>query len=175
MGFKKLFQHNKFKHNIIKNKEIELENSNSDFIVVRHFLTYVHSPQALNRVRVPLTWSFNQASKLLYTCILAPMDSYTISSRFNSLEGFNTQFLQEWIPQPSSMIIQIQIKARMTHKGALRICKWRFNAPRKKWELLRQEQVGRQLIANVLYVINEVELSIYRFLTSRAKKNKKLS
>ena len=49
------------------------------------------------------------------------MDSYTIaSSRFNSLKGFNTQFLQELIPQPSSMIAQIQIKARMTHKGALK-------------------------------------------------------
>ena len=62
--FKKLFQHNKFKHNINKNKKIELENSNSDFIVVRHFLTYVHFPQPPNRVRVPLSWSFNQASNL---------------------------------------------------------------------------------------------------------------
>ena len=52
--FQKLFQHNKFKYNVIKNKEIELENSNSDFIVVRHFLAYVHSPQSSNRVRVPL-------------------------------------------------------------------------------------------------------------------------
>ena len=33
--------------------------------------------------------------------------------------------------------------------------------------------MGRQLNANVLYVINEVELSIYRFLTSGANKNKK--
>ena len=53
--FQKLFQHNKFKYNIIKNKEIKLENSNSDFIVVRHFLAYVHSPQSPNRVRVSLT------------------------------------------------------------------------------------------------------------------------
>ena len=98
--FQKLFQHNKFKHNIIKNKEIEWENLNLDFIVVRHFLAYVHSPQSPNRVRVSLTWSFNQASNLLYTWILAPMGSYIISSRFKPLEGFNTQFLQEWIPQP---------------------------------------------------------------------------
>ena len=34
--------------------------------------------------------------------------------------------------------------------------------------------MSRQLNASVLYVINEVELSIYRFLTSGAKKNKKL-
>ena len=53
--FQKLFQHNKFKYNIIKNKKIELENSNSDFIVVRHFLTYVYSSQAPNRARVLLT------------------------------------------------------------------------------------------------------------------------
>ena len=53
--FKNIFEHNKFKHKRSKYKEIELEKSNSDFIVVRHFLTYVHSPQAPNRVRVPLT------------------------------------------------------------------------------------------------------------------------
>ena len=118
--FQKLFQHNKFKYNIIKNKEIELKNSNSDFIVIRHFLAYIHSPQGPNRVRVPLTWNFNQVSKLLYTWISAPMGSYTNSSRFKPLESFNTQLLQEWIPQPSSMINQIQIKTRMTHKGALK-------------------------------------------------------
>ena len=33
--------------------------------------------------------------------------------------------------------------------------------------------MGRQINAGVLYLINEVELSIYRFLTSGAKKNKK--
>ena len=40
---------------------------------------------------------------------------------------------------------------------------------------LRQEQVGRQLNAVVLYLINELELSIYRFLTFGAKKIKKQS
>ena len=35
--------------------------------------------------------------------------------------------------------------------------------------------MGRQINASVLYIINEVELLIYRFLTSRAKKNKKQS
>ena len=38
---------------------------------------------------------------------------------------------------------------------------------------LKQEQVGRQINAGVLLFINEVELSIYRFLTSGGKKNKK--
>ena len=48
------------------------------------------------------------------------MGSYTISSRFKPLEGFNTQILQERIPQPSLRIAQIQDKARMTHKSALK-------------------------------------------------------
>ena len=37
----------------------------------------------------------------------------------------------------------------------------------------RQEQVGKQINADVLLLINEVELSIYRFLTLRAKETKK--
>ena len=117
---KNLFKHNKFKHNRSKYKEIELEKSNSNFILVWHFLAYVHSPQAPNRVRVPLTWSFNQASNLLYTWIPTPIGFYTISSRFNSLEGPNTQFTRMIFFQPSSIMAQIQIKVRMTHKGALK-------------------------------------------------------
>ena len=121
IGFLKiLFENNKFKHNRNKYKEIELEKSNSNFIVVQHFLAYVHYSQAPNWVRVPLTWSFNQTSNLLYTWILAPMGSYTISSRFNSLEDFNTQFTKMKFSQPSSIIAQIQIKLRMNHKGALK-------------------------------------------------------
>ena len=48
------------------------------------------------------------------------MGSYAISLRFNSLERFNTQVLQERIPQPSSKIAQIENKTRMTYKGALK-------------------------------------------------------
>ena len=48
------------------------------------------------------------------------MGSYTISLRFKPLEGFNTQILQEKIPQPSLRIAQIQGEARMTHKSALK-------------------------------------------------------
>ena len=55
LEFKKLFfEHNKFKHKKHKYKEIELEKTNSDFIMVWHFLAYIHSPQVHNRVRVPL-------------------------------------------------------------------------------------------------------------------------
>ena len=118
--FKKLFQYNKFKHNKNKYKGIEFENSNSDFIVIRHFLTYVHSPQSPNWVRVSLSWSFNQTFNLLYTWIPAPMGSYKISSRFNSVEDSNTQFTRMIFSQLSSIMAQIQIKARMTHKGVLK-------------------------------------------------------
>ena len=38
---------------------------------------------------------------------------------------------------------------------------------------LRQEQVGRQINAGVLLLINKVELSIYRFLALGAKNAKK--
>ena len=68
---------------------------------------------------------------------------------------------------------QIQNKARMTHKGALRSMQMMINAPRKKWEPFDQEQVGRQLIASVLLFINEVELLIYRFLSSGVKNSKR--
>ena len=62
----------------------------------------------------------------------------------------------------------------MTHKSALKkYASDGFNALRKKWELLGQEQVGRKLIASVLSLINEMELSIYRFLSSGAKNNKR--
>ena len=91
--FKNLFKHNKFKHKKSKYKEIRLEKLNSDFIVVWHFIAYVHSSQAPNRVRIPLTWNFNQASNHLYTWILASMGSYTISSSLHSLEGFITQII----------------------------------------------------------------------------------
>ena len=43
---------------------------------------------------------------------------------------------------------------------------------KNKWKFLRQEQVGKQINACVLLFINEVELSIYRILTSGAKKIK---
>ena len=52
------------------------------------------------------------------------------------------------------------------------MCKWNLMHQEKKLELLRQEQVGRQINAGVLLFINKVELSIYRFLTSGAKKPK---
>ena len=47
------------------------------------------------------------------------MGSYTISSRFKPLEGFNTQILQEKNLQHSLRIAQIQDRVRITHKSAL--------------------------------------------------------
>ena len=40
---------------------------------------------------------------------------------------------------------------------------------------LRQEQLGKQINAGVLLLINEVELSIYKFLASRVINAKKQS
>ena len=51
---------------------------------------------------------------------MAPMGSYTISLRFNSLEGSNTQFTRMIFSQLISIMAQIQVKARMTHKSALK-------------------------------------------------------
>ena len=89
---KYIFKHNKIKYKKHKYKEIRLEKSNPDFIVVQHFLAYIHSPQTPNRVRVPHI--LEASTKLLitfYTWILAPMGSYTFSSSLYSLEDFNTQ------------------------------------------------------------------------------------
>ena len=103
-----------------QNKEIELENSNSGFIMVRHFLAYVHSPQSPNQVRVPLTWSFNQASNLLTLgfrlqwALPQPLQDSTL------LKALTLRFLLDIIPQPNLRIAQIQDKARMTHMSALK-------------------------------------------------------
>ena len=40
---------------------------------------------------------------------------------------------------------------------------------------LNEEQVGRQLIGSVIFLINEMELSIYRFLALDTKNAKKWS
>ena len=48
------------------------------------------------------------------------MGSYKISSRFNSVEDSNTQFTRIIFSQPSSIMAQIQIKARITYKGVLK-------------------------------------------------------
>ena len=82
--------------------------------MVRHFFAYVHSPQSPNRVRVPLTESFNQASNLLalgFRLQWALTQSLQDSNLFKAL---TLRFLQEMIPQPSLRIAQIQDKARMT-------------------------------------------------------------
>ena len=70
------------------------------------------------------------------------MGSYTISSRFNSLEGFNTQFIRMNFSQSSSIIAQIQIKARMNHKGALKDMQMGFNAQRKEKRAFKARTSG---------------------------------
>ena len=65
IGFFKSFQSQQIQIQYKQSKEIEFREFKLGFIVVRHFLAYVHSPQPPNRVKVPLTWSFNQTSNLL--------------------------------------------------------------------------------------------------------------
>ena len=65
-------------------------------------------------------------------------------------------------------MIQIPLKTKINHKDTLKNMQIEISAPRKEWEFLRQEQVGKLFL-----IINKVEFSIYRFLTSRAKKTKK--
>ena len=48
LGFLNSFQSQQVQAQYRQNKEIELENSHSGFIVVRNFLAYIHSPQSLN-------------------------------------------------------------------------------------------------------------------------------
>ena len=56
----------------------------------------------------------------------------------------------------------------MKNRGSLarKICKWGFNEPKKNMRACNEKQVGKELITNVLYLINEMEFSIYKFLTS---------
>ena len=60
----------------------------------------------------------------------------------------------------------------MNHKYVLEYANEDLMHQEKKGKLLIQEQVGKQINAGVLFLINEVELSIYRFLTSAAKMSK---
>ena len=99
------------------------------------------------------------------------MDSNSNGLLHNLFKFQLTQILSH--TQFSSTKAQIQLNARMNHKSALKDMQMGFNAPRNEWELLRQEQVGRQINISVLFLKNEVELSIYKFLTTRTKKTKK--
>ena len=49
----------------------------------------------------------------------------------------------------------------------------KFIVPKRERELLSEEQVAEQLNASVLLFINEVKLSIYKFLASGVKIAKK--
>ena len=53
-NIKIFFKCNKFKQKKYKYKVIRLERVNLDFIMVQHFLVYVHYPQAPNQIKVSL-------------------------------------------------------------------------------------------------------------------------
>ena len=120
IGFLKSFQSQQIQTQYKQSKEIEFREFKLGFIVVRHFLTYVHSPQPPNWVRVPLTWSFNQASNLLTLgfrlqwALTQPLQDSTL------LKALTLRLLQDIITQPSLRMAQIQDKARITHKSALK-------------------------------------------------------
>ena len=57
----------------------------------------------------------------------------------------------------------------MNHKYVLEYANEDLMHQEKKGKLLIQEQVGKQTNASVLFFINEVELSLYRFQTSGTK------
>ena len=61
----------------------------------------------------------------------------------------------------------------MTHKGALKDMQVGIYCTKKEMRAFKPRTGGRKLIASVLNVINEEELSIYRFLSSGAKKSKR--
>ena len=120
IGFLKSFQSQQNKTKYKQSKEIEFREFELWFIVVRHFLVYVHSPQPPNWVRVPLTWSFNQDSNLLTLrfqlqwALTQPFQDSTL------LKALTLRLLHDIIIQPSLRITQIQDKSRMTHKSALK-------------------------------------------------------
>ena len=119
IGFLKSFQSQQIQTQYKQNKEIEFRKFKLGFIVW-HFLAYVHSPQPLNRVRVPLTWSFNQASNLLTLGFRLQWALTQSLQDSNLLKALTLRLIQEMIPQPNLRIVQIQDKVRMTHKSALK-------------------------------------------------------
>ena len=106
------------------------------------------------------------------------MDTYTIPFRIYQLEVVNAHKThinnKEVNSQPSSINAQIKKKVRMNDKGYTKgYASEESMHQRKKIRALNEEQVGRQLITNVLLLINKVELSIYMFLASDTKNAKK--
>ena len=120
IGFLKSFQSQQIQTKYKQSKEIEFREFKLGFIVVRHFLAYVHFPQPPNRVRVPLTWSFNHASNLLTLGFRLQWALTQSLQDSNFLKALTLRFLQDIIPQSSLRIAQIQDKVRMTHKSALK-------------------------------------------------------
>ena len=131
-----------------------------EFIVVRHFLAYIHSLQPPNRVRVPLSWSFNQASNLftiglwfqftlLDFWLQAP---FTLLKRYLTLEQHLKWYLSlEKIPlkdnkdwshkNHSNRTLGSKIQEKLGLNGALKICKlWNNGALKNTLLMLKYNQ-----------------------------------
>ena len=131
-----------------------------EFIVVRHFLAYIYSPQPPNRVRDPLSWSFNQVFNLftiwlwfqftfLDFWLQAPFSRVisllnNLSSDTPHLRKFISKIYKDWSHKnPSNRTLGSKIQEKIGLNGALKICKLWNNVPRLKYN---QEWFGKVLL-----------------------------
>lgn len=49
------------------------------------------------------------------------------------------------------------------------ICEWLFNTPKDNMRTFNEKQASNEAITRVFYAINEIQLSIYRFLLNIKK------
>ena len=89
------------------------------------------------------------------------------------MKALTLRFLQDIITQPSLRMTQIQDKASMTQKCTEGYASGDLMHYERNESFFYQEYVGSLLNASVLLSINEVELSIYRFLSSGVKNSKR--
>ena len=100
-----------------------------EFIVVRRNPAYIHSLQPPNRVRVPLAWSFNQASNLLtiglwfqFTLLDFWLQApFTILKRYPSLEA-SSQGLQIMISKVYKNHSTKTLSSNDTRKARIEWC-----------------------------------------------------
>ena len=136
-----------------------------EFIVVRHFFAYVHSPEPLNRVRVPLSWSFNQASNLFTIGLWFQFTllDFWLQARFTLLQEISLfwttsqvipftwenslqRYTNNDLSNPSNRTLGSKIQKKLGLNGALKICKfWNDGALKNTLRRLKynQERFGK--------------------------------
>ena len=132
-----------------------------EFIVVWHFFAYVHSPQPPNQVRVPLSWSFNQASNLFtiglwfqFTLLdfwlqapftlLQEIALFWITSQVIPLtweNSFQRYAKIDLTKNHSNKTLGSKIQEKLGLNGALKICKlWNTDALKNTLSRLKYNQ-----------------------------------